>query len=291
MGIKSPFICEIAPDTYAINEFGLATMYLLIGEKEALLIDTGCGICDLKQVVAGLTDKPCKVAITHGHMDHVGGMGSFQEVYLNEKDYDLARALNYEELRSYADTFGKAGSYQVYEYSADDVPEQIKMPRFLPLKDKARFDLGGRVVEVHEIAGHTQGGCVFLDVACRLMFSGDCCNVNLLAPDCSVEKTLMEVRKFKALSERFDQNFNGHVGYVGMPTCISQPKSVPDDLIYICETILSGEGIPQPYEFLGHHFMEMSYGNARLSYDPELLEEKYGETQSKGGKADVDKGC
>ena len=273
MGITSPYICEIAPDTFAINEFGLAAMYLLVGEKEALLIDTGCGICDLKKVIGDLTDKPCKVAITHGHFDHVGGMGCFEEVYLNEKDYEMARTVSYEEVYRYADTFGKAGDYQVFDYSLDALPKKMQVPKFLPLKDKELFDLGGRVVEVHEIAGHTPGGCVFLDARNRLMLSGDCCNVNLLAAECSVEKTLKGIRKFKALSEQFDQNFNGHVGYAGMPACVSQPKSVPDDLIHICESILKGEGEPMPYEFLGYHFKQMSYGNAKLSYDPNWLKD------------------
>ena len=48
MGIKKPFVSEIAKDTYAINEFGLTAMYLIIGEEKALLLDTGCGVCDLK---------------------------------------------------------------------------------------------------------------------------------------------------------------------------------------------------------------------------------------------------
>ena len=43
MGIKTPFISEIAKNTYAINEFGLTAMYLLVGDESALLIDTGCG--------------------------------------------------------------------------------------------------------------------------------------------------------------------------------------------------------------------------------------------------------
>ena len=53
MAIIKPYICEIAPKTYVINEFGLSAMYLLVGEEKALLIDIGCGLCDLKQVQKG----------------------------------------------------------------------------------------------------------------------------------------------------------------------------------------------------------------------------------------------
>ena len=34
-------VCEIARDTYVINEAGMAAMFLVIGEERALLIDTG----------------------------------------------------------------------------------------------------------------------------------------------------------------------------------------------------------------------------------------------------------
>ena len=121
MGIRTPFISEIAPDTYAISEFGLATMYLLVGKDRALLIDTGCGICDLKQTVRELTDKPLVTALTHGHFDLCGGMDCFDQVYANEKDYDLILCLKREHVLSYADQFRKpCGSY-VYDYSPADV--------------------------------------------------------------------------------------------------------------------------------------------------------------------------
>ena len=44
-------ICEIARKTYAINEAGMAAMFLVVGAERALLIDTGVGMTDLKEVV------------------------------------------------------------------------------------------------------------------------------------------------------------------------------------------------------------------------------------------------
>ena len=41
--LKTFQVCEIAKDTYAINEAGMAAMFLVVGEKRALLIDTGVG--------------------------------------------------------------------------------------------------------------------------------------------------------------------------------------------------------------------------------------------------------
>ena len=41
MALTGPFISEIAPNTYAINEYGIAAEFLVIGQERALLIDTG----------------------------------------------------------------------------------------------------------------------------------------------------------------------------------------------------------------------------------------------------------
>ncbi|MCC8044844.1 MAG: MBL fold metallo-hydrolase [Clostridiales bacterium] len=271
MAITKPYICEIAPKTYVINEFGLSAMYLLVGEEKALLIDTGCGICDLKQVVRILTDKPLIVVLTHAHMDHAGGMCAFEQVYLNEKDVGLAKSIRREDIVSYAEMFGKAGGYQVYDYSPESAPKFQKYPEFLPLNDGDTFDLGGRIIEAYTIPGHTAGSVTLLDGANRLMISGDCCNVNLLALGASIKTTLKGLKKFRSLADRFDQNFNGHVGYMGQPNCFSQPQSTADDLIHICEDILAGKGDPKPYEFLGVALKQMSYGAVKLSYDPESL--------------------
>ena len=59
--IKEPMVMEIAKNTYAINEFGLSACYFLVGEERALLIDTACGLSDLKGIAASLTDKPYDV--------------------------------------------------------------------------------------------------------------------------------------------------------------------------------------------------------------------------------------
>ena len=55
-------------------------------KERALLLDTGCGIGDLKGVIRKITDKPYIVIASHGHMDHIGRAGAFDELYINPAD-------------------------------------------------------------------------------------------------------------------------------------------------------------------------------------------------------------
>ena len=55
--------------------------YLIVGEKRALLFDTGMGISDIKKVVEELTKLPVVVVNSHSHDDHVGGNWQFDTIY------------------------------------------------------------------------------------------------------------------------------------------------------------------------------------------------------------------
>ena len=48
-------------------------MHLLVGQEKALLIDTGYGEGNFREIVESITDKPVMVVDTHGHFDHTGG--------------------------------------------------------------------------------------------------------------------------------------------------------------------------------------------------------------------------
>lgn len=87
--IKGYKVQLVADNIYAIDEFGVDMVYLVIGMDCAMLVDTGSGLGPLREVVEKLTDKPVFVVNTHGHMDHVMGNYEFEEVYLNEKDVEM----------------------------------------------------------------------------------------------------------------------------------------------------------------------------------------------------------
>lgn len=67
----------IAPNIIEIDDLCATKMYLIIGEQEAVLLDCGAGLGNIGEFVKTLTDKPLSVIITHGHLDHAMGSGTF----------------------------------------------------------------------------------------------------------------------------------------------------------------------------------------------------------------------
>ena len=85
---KLPFY-EIEDGIYEIDEFDCVSVFVIVGEKRALVVDTGTGIGDLKWIIEEkITDKPYDVVLTHNHGDHTGGAGFFDEVWIHAADMD-----------------------------------------------------------------------------------------------------------------------------------------------------------------------------------------------------------
>jgi len=62
-------------------------LFLIIGHKECLLIDTGCGLFPLKPVIEKfLNGKRLNVVNTHSHFDHVGGNCEFDSVFIHKNE-------------------------------------------------------------------------------------------------------------------------------------------------------------------------------------------------------------
>lgn len=270
--LKSFQVNEIAKDTFVINEAGMSAMYFLRGTKRGLLIDTGVGMTDLKSLISYLSDLPYDVVITHGHPDHIGGAAEFEQVYIHPADAHALRPILYDPIKDYVDQLGQMGAYDVYDCSPSDLRCSEKMPEILDLKEGMIFHLGERDIEVLETPGHTQGGCSFLDRKERILFSGDACNGFLLCLDCSINTLLGALDKIKAHELEFDRNFNGHVGYAGMPFVMSMPNTILDDCIHICESILEGTAqVRREKVVLGRENYAVFYGNARIAFDPKRL--------------------
>lgn len=291
MGIKKPLIAEIAKDTYLVNEFGLNNMYILVGSKRSLVVDTGMGYCDFKELVESLTGKPYDIVITHGHPDHAGMMHQFDQVYMNNKDVPgldrfFSRPFDMDEFNR--NNRLHIGNSDIWDVTEDMINKGDKKTTILPLKEDDVFDLGNRKVKAFEFPGHTPGCMYFVDDGSRIAFTGDCCNYNLstCVPVSTTIRNLIRVRD--GLGRRYDRIFTGHSTYCGSLDIKSMDPAVLDNLIEAYRSLLRGNGqlgwhsmqlfpeLPPKQVVLYGPVMPYPHENATgpmaiAGYDPELL--------------------
>ena len=245
MPIPKPIIVQLANGVYAINEFGLDSIFVIEGSQSALVIDAGIGCCDLKSIIEDITKKPYEVVLTHGHLDHIGSWDQFEKVWLHPADKERALAVQLDaRIASGERMRGQEGDADVWSYGPENFRVWERIPEILDLADGQEFDLGDRRIRCVHTPGHSPGSCSFIDPQSRILFSGDACNVSLRITDCSVDVALEGLQRLKAQQKDYDRNFNGHLAYASGVTHISMPETALDDCIQAMETILAGKAEP-----------------------------------------------
>ena len=271
MAIDRPICSEIAKDIFVINEFGMDSQFLIIGSESALLIDTGTGCYDIPELVGTLTDKPYKVALTHGHVDHAGGIGWFERVYCHKADIDMAKRVSFEARKGFADHI-TALSDGIFDVTEESVMKFDKLPEFIPIDEGYVFELGGRCVRTFFTPGHTPGGLSFLIEDERILITGDACNPNTLLYNSTIDVLLDTARKIDGLQPLYDRNYNGHVGFGPMLDCRPMPESLTRDIIKLCEGILDGT---VRYEITKGDYADRcaiaSCATCRVQFDPDHI--------------------
>ena len=219
---------EFRPRTWEIDEFDCASVFVLEGDEKALVIDTGIGIGNIREKIEELTDKPLIVAMSHGHGDHTGGSGWFEEFYMSPKDEGMFAFPETMEMRHFyanwiatrpaaENPFDNPAKDYPYD-NAEDIQPFENVPKVLPMHDGQVFDLGGRKVTAYDAPGHTPGCMVFLDEETRILFCGDACNCNLgVASErgtkqfSSIETAHRALKRILDLKgEKYDAVYNGH---------------------------------------------------------------------------------
>lgn len=215
---------EILPDTWCIDGL-IANCFLLIGKERAMLVDAGMSRNDLHAFVRTITDLPVFVANTHGHFDHTGGNGYFDEVYMS----------------AYAATEAK----HVFKIG-EDAREDSEYPldyEIRIIEEGHVFDLGGRHVEAIAIPCHSPGSLAYLDLDRKILFSGDEIDpaqvllmnyADTKGPRKRVEDHLANMRKLEARMDEIDFICPAHNG---APIVSSYIRT----FITLDEKILNGE--------------------------------------------------
>lgn len=196
---------KIDTDTYAISEYKHweeTHCYLLCGTKCAILIDTGLGVANIKDVVDDLTKLPITVVTTHAHWDHIGGHKHFSNFAVHENEVNwivekfpiplqvVKKNLTLKPCAFPAD-FG-LDNYQIFKGNPTSV-----------LHDGDLLDLGNRTLQVIHTPGHSPGHCCFFEQDRGWLYSGDLIYKGCLDafyPTTDPISFMHSVEKVKALS-------------------------------------------------------------------------------------------
>ncbi len=225
---------EEARGVYRLDDGKQSSFYLIKGEKNALLIDTGMGDDPLLPFIRSLTDLPVILLVTHGHGDHIMHANEFETVYLNPKDIPLMEG-----------AFRRLG-----------ITTPVDCSGFLPVMHGQVLNLGEFTVDCVEVGGHTPGSMVFYERGRHLLFTGDAVGsgvgVWLQLPGClPVSRYRENLRRLEAFWQGLPEDtlvFSGHHAQRfyhpsgDNPVCLA----LVGDMITLCGLILAGKEDRKP---------------------------------------------
>lgn len=148
-GFTTTKICD---GVYNINDAHDDSFYVVIGDKLARVIDTGVTEgARITPVIREITDKPLVLVVTHAHFDHMYHMDEFDTVYMSHKELTLKKSF-----------------LENMKHGKD-----IDFEKTVDIATDSTIDLGGVILSICELAGHTPGSVLVLDETHDLLFTGD----------------------------------------------------------------------------------------------------------------------
>lgn len=235
---------KVAPETFAIYEphqFEEVISYLIVGNRQAVLFDTGMGIGDIRKVVSRLTSRPVVVVNSHTHNDHVGDNWEFPFVYGMDTPFTRANARG-----SIADAQAELAP----DALCGELPKgfDAKTYRTKPwhisifAHDGFKIDLGGRTLEIIATPGHTPDSICLLDRENGLLFTGDTyypAPIWLYRPETNLDAYVASVKKLAALAPQLKLVLGAH----NVP--VAQPSVLPE-LLAAIQAVRAGKVTATP---------------------------------------------
>lgn len=170
-----------------VDDFLRANLWLVSGTRSSVLIDCGLGIVPIASTVTLLTEAPCPVVLTHGHLDHAGAAHEFAEVWGHRADevhverrLSLLREAHAADLglvNSALDSGDERDAWLLSRIPSIgwDPRGYRQRPAALTkhLAEGDRLELGGTTLRVLHLPGHTPGSIALYDADREELFSGD----------------------------------------------------------------------------------------------------------------------
>ena len=225
-------IIQINENSWRVEDHGVR-FFLLTGEKRALLIDSGMQVQNAGEIAGGITSLPVSLLNTHADRDHVGSNDQFEEFYMHP-----AEEPNYRRT-------GKGG-------------------RIIPVREGDEIDLGGRVLKVIELPGHTAGSIALLDVGNRVLISGDPIQergrIFMFGEHRNLRGYVQSLKRLQGFQDQFDEIWPSHADIPISPDCIGK-------LCDGAQSVLEGRLQGKTAEVFGHKIVEYDLGFCTLLCD------------------------
>ncbi len=225
-------VIQVFDDTWRI-ENRMVRFFLLKGSEKALLIDTGMTVRHAKQIASALTGLPVFLLNTHADADHTGGNGQFESFYMHPADEAQYRQ------------DGKTG-------------------RVIPVRDGDEIDLGGRVLKIIHLPGHTPGSIAVLDVNHRVLISGDPIqehgHIFMFGKNRNMNDYIASLKALEKRTNEFDEIWPSHADFPVYPDCIPKLRDG-------AEKIVNGKITGKETDFFGQKIMVYDLGFTALLYE------------------------
>ena len=246
-------VYRIYDDVFALYESGQweeVISFLIIGEDQALLFDTGFGIAPIKPVAQQLTNKEIFILNSHSHYDHVGGNYEFDSITGPDNEYarNNAKGVPNEQARLFVpqDSFSRQppngfdfDTYEIKPYAVTDI-----------VSDGDAVDLGGIILEVIKTPGHSPDSLSLLDRKNRRLFTGDTIYPAEFyghVEGASFEDYRQSIDRLAALEPMIDTMLTSHLLPVMEASYLSPIKSAFDEIASGREPDAIVEGVHQYY--------------------------------------------
>lgn len=174
-------INKIREGFYSIEQ-SYVRSFLIVGDKEALLVDTGVG-GNLKEFVEGITRLPVTVIFTHADSDHTGSAEQFERCLMHPSEFDYYKS--------------KAKKSVLLE----------------PVWEGDIIELGTYKFEVILIPGHTPGSIALLEKEKRFLIGGDSIQIGsifMFGNGRNFQAYRASMKKLQERMNEFDTVYSSH---------------------------------------------------------------------------------
>ena len=168
---------NLFPDIWGIaefNHFEKVVSYLFVGDKKALLFDTGMGIGGIEKEVARITKLPITVINSHCHFDHIGGNYVFSNILLFDSSFSFEKSrsgYDNSQIKAYTNMDGFIGNKPSKFYINNYSVKPFKINRLIgdgEIVDIYPF----RFVVIHT-PGHSPDAICLYEVNRKILLTGD----------------------------------------------------------------------------------------------------------------------